>query len=70
MNMHTSFGDAPAKLRYGDGDFQVLRPGRYVVCAVSGKRIALENLRYWNARTQEAFAGPEEALARWRQLNP
>jgi len=58
-----------AVLRYGDGEFTVLRPGRYVICAVSGRRIALEALRYWNPGRQEAYAGPAEALARWKELN-
>lgn len=70
MNALSPFGaDAPAQLRYGDGDFVVVRPGRYVLCAVSGRRIPLENLRYWNPRTQQAYAGPEEALAAWKTLN-
>ncbi len=63
-------GDDLAILHYGDGEFTILRPGRHVICAVSGKRIPLEALRYWNPITQEAFAGPAEALARWKTLNP
>lgn len=63
-------GDQAAVLRYGDGEFTVVRPGQFVVCAVSGRRIPLEALRYWNPITQEAFAGPAEALARWKSLNP
>jgi hypothetical protein len=59
-----------AVLRYGDGEFSVLRPGRYVICAVSGKRVPLETLRYWSPVHQEAYAGPAEALTRWRELNP
>ena len=59
-----------AVLRYGDGEFTVLRPGRYVICAVSGKRVPLEALRYWSPVHQEAYAGPAEALTRWRELNP
>jgi hypothetical protein len=58
-----------AIVRYGDGEITVLRPGRFVLCAVSGKRVSLEELRYWNPTLQEAYAGPAEALARWRQLN-
>lgn len=61
--------DGPAALHYGDGEFVVLRPGRYVVCAVSGRRVPLETLRYWNAELQEAYAGPKEALERWKSLN-
>ncbi|HEY2048793.1 MAG TPA: DUF2093 domain-containing protein [Caulobacteraceae bacterium] len=58
-----------AVVRYGDGEITVLRPGRFVLCAVSGKRVSLEDLRYWNPSLQEAYAGPAEALERWRQLN-
>lgn len=57
-----------AVLHYGDGEFAVIKPGRYVVCAVTGKRIPVEALRYWNPELQEAYAGPDEALARWKQL--
>ncbi|MGH7022477.1 MAG: DUF2093 domain-containing protein [Caulobacteraceae bacterium] len=61
--------EQPALVSYGDGEFTVVRAGRFVVCAVSGRRIPLEALRYWNPVTQEAFAGPAEALARWKELN-
>lgn len=57
-----------ASVHYGDGEFVVLKPGRYVVCAVTGQRVPLEMLRYWNAELQEAYAGPEQALERWKQL--
>jgi len=56
-----------AVLHYGDGEFAVLRAGRNVRCAVSGKLIPVENLRYWSAALQEAYASPAEALARWRE---
>ena len=59
-----------ARLHYGDGDFVVMRPGRHVLCAVTGQRIPLEALRYWNPALQEAYATPEIALQRWRELNP
>ena len=66
MNAHdrTLGADDQAKLHYGDGDYAVLRPGRYVLCAVSGAKIPLEKLRYWNPARQEAYAGPAEALTR------
>ncbi|MGI8841508.1 MAG: DUF2093 domain-containing protein [Caulobacteraceae bacterium] len=73
MNAHdrnlAGNSDDIAHVRYGDGDLTVLKPGRFVICAVSGRRIALEALRYWNPKLQEAYAGPAEALARWKQLN-
>lgn len=59
-----------AVLHYGDGEFAVLKPGRYVLCAVSGVKIPLEMLRYWSPAQQEAYASPIEALARWKELNP
>jgi hypothetical protein len=45
-----------AELRYDSGAYQVLKPGHYVVCAVSGRQIMLEDLRYWSAELQEAYA--------------
>lgn len=53
-----------AELRYLDADFRVVRPGGFVRCAVTGQPIPLEELRYWSVERQEAYAGPEAALAR------
>jgi hypothetical protein len=58
-----------AVLHYGDGDFAIMKPGRYVLCAVTGAKIPLDALRYWNPIVQEAYVGPTQALARWRELN-
>ena len=71
MNAHDPefAGNELAKPHYGDGDFAVLRPGRYVLCAVTGKKIPLEQLRYWSVPLQEAYAGPAEALKRWQETN-
>jgi hypothetical protein len=46
----------PAKLHYLANSFRVLVPGDHVVCARSGERVALEDLRYWSVRRQEAYA--------------
>ena len=70
MNAFDRTLDGQAVLHYGDGEFVVLKPGRFVTCAVSGKPIALDALRYWSPAHQEAYAGPEEALSRWNTLNP
>lgn len=71
MNAHDRAfaGNEIAVVHYGDGELAVLKPGRFVICAVSGKRIPLDALRYWNPTLQEAYAGPAEALARWREIN-
>lgn len=68
MNKHDP-GGPEAKLRYGDNEFAILRQGLFVLCAVSGQRIALDELRYWNIDLQEAYRGPAEAMQRWRQLH-
>jgi hypothetical protein len=56
-----------AKLIYLDGEYDVVSPGAYVVCAVSGAHIPLEALRYWSVDLQEAYAAPDLALARMRE---
>ena len=58
-------GERAATLLYGPNGFRVIRPGHYVLCAVTGEPIALEALRYWSAERQEAYASPEIAT---RQL--
>ncbi|MEO0590969.1 MAG: DUF2093 domain-containing protein [Pseudomonadota bacterium] len=62
MLMNSS--EKPAKLYYGPSTFRVLRPGQHVVCAVSGELIPLEELRYWSAEFQEAYASAEIATRR------
>ena len=67
MNRFKSL-EGEAVLDFGDGDFVMLKPGAYVVCAVTGEQIPLEELRYWNARLNEAYKDAQAAVARWRQL--
>jgi hypothetical protein len=69
MLQRTSPGGEEARLQYGDFNFAILRQGQYVRCAVTGEKITLDDLRYWNADLQEAYLGPEQALQRWRELN-
>jgi hypothetical protein len=44
-----------AELRYDLADFHVLKPGGFVLCALTGDPIPLEELRYWNPGRQEAY---------------
>ena len=53
-----------AHIQYLDGDFRILRPGSFVRCGVTGKSIALDELRYWSVDLQEAYASPQEKLTR------
>ena len=61
-------GDRVATLLYGPNGFRVIRPGHYVLCAVTGEPIPLEELRYWSANRQEAYASPEVATRRLTDL--
>ncbi len=54
-----------ARLRYLDADFEILREGEFVRCAVTGEPIRLDNLRYWNVSRQEAFRSPEVAFSQF-----
>lgn len=57
--MHGPRGGGEAKLRYHSGSFDVIVPGAYVTCAVTGAQIELDDLRYWDFETQEAYATAE-----------
>lgn len=48
--------DRPARLHFMANGFRVLAPGDHVVCALSGARIALDDLRYWSVAKQEPYA--------------
>lgn len=62
--MLMSSSDEGARLLYGPNGFRVLRPGQHVFCAVTGEAIPLEELRYWSAEHQEAYASCEAATQR------
>ena len=44
-----------AKLKYLPNNFKIVEDGDHVLCAISGKKISLENLTYWNVQLQEAY---------------
>ena len=50
-----------AKLKYLPNNFKVLEEGDHVICAISQKKIKLENLVYWNVELQEAYFSHIEA---------
>ena len=62
--MLMSPAERPAVLRYEPNGFRVLSRGPFVLCAVSGERIALEALHYWSVPLQEAYASAEIATGR------
>ncbi len=64
LNRFGPSSQGEAKIQYLDGDFRVLTPGSYVVCAVTGARIPLDELKYWSVDRQEAYATPAAVLER------
>jgi hypothetical protein len=58
-----------AKLKYLDGEVQVLTPGDFVRCAVTGRTISLEELRYWSVELQEAYIDAAASLKRFREMH-
>ncbi len=60
--MLMSSAGRPARLQYLDGTFRVLSDGDHVLCAVTGQRIALHELRYWSVARQEAYVNAAASL--------
>ena len=53
-----------ARIRYADADYHIMSPGEFVRCAVTGKPIAIADLRYWSVARQEAYIDAEASLTR------
>ena len=53
--------DKIAKLKYLNNSFEIIENGDCVICAVSGKKIPLEKLNYWNVELQEPYYSYLEA---------
>ena len=50
-----------AKLKFMPNKFEIINDGDHVICAVSGKKISLTELSYWNVDLQEAYFSYKEA---------
>ncbi len=51
-----------AKIKYLPNNFEIIEKGDYVMCAVSGKKINLQDLNYWNVELQEPYYSYKEAF--------
>mgnify|MGYP001588708200 FL=1 len=58
-----------AKLKYMPNDFKVIQDGDHVICAISGKKIPIEKLNYWNVDLQEAYFSYIEASQKKEKIN-
>jgi hypothetical protein len=52
----------PARIHYLDGTFRLLSTGDHVVCAFTGTRIPLDELRYWSVERQEPYVDAAASL--------
>ena len=57
-----------AKLIFKHNYFEIVEDGDYVLCAISGKEIKLQDLAYWNVDLQEAYYSPIEVNQRYKTL--
>lgn len=55
-------GGTPARVHYMAGTFRVLSNGDHVVCAVTGAKIPLHELKYWSVDRQEPYLDAEASL--------
>ncbi|MFC0245760.1 DUF2093 domain-containing protein [Falsochrobactrum ovis] len=70
MNPFESPRSSQAVLRYLDGDFEIVKHGAFVLCAVTGVQIPLDELKYWSVARQEAYATAKISFDRELELNP
>jgi hypothetical protein len=64
MNRFEGPGAREARVRYLDGDFQVISPGAFVRCVVTGESIPLDELKYWSVARQEPYVSAVVSLKR------
>jgi len=50
-----------AKIKYLPNNFEIIENGDHVICAISGKKISLDQLNYWNVKLQEPYYSYIEA---------
>ena len=56
-----------AKIKYLPNNYEIIEPGDHVICAVSGKKINLDKLIYWNVDLQEPYFSHIEASKKKRK---
>ena len=57
-----------AKIKYLPNNFEVIQDGDHVICAISGKKISLQKLTYWNVEKQEAYYSYVEAAVKREKI--
>lgn len=59
-----------ARIHYMPGTFRLLSDGDHVVCAVTGARIPILELRYWSVERQEPYVDAEASLKAAQGTSP
>jgi hypothetical protein len=62
-------GGKPARVHFLPGTFRLLSDGDHVICAVTGERIPLHELRYWSVDRQEAYVDAAASLKAQQRSN-
>jgi|TARA_B100001540_G_C15455827_1_gene483262 hypothetical protein len=57
-----------AKIKYLPNNFEIIERGDYVICSVSGKKIPLDKLNYWNVELQEPYFSYLEASKKREEI--
>ena len=58
-----------AKIRYLPNNYEIIENGDHVICAISGKKIPIENLNYWSVEDQEPYFSYKEASIKREKKN-
>tara|TARA_B100002052_G_scaffold255819_1_gene246269 strand:- start:57 stop:257 length:201 start_codon:yes stop_codon:yes gene_type:complete len=58
-----------AKLKYLPNSFEIIEQGDHVICAITGKKIFLEKLNYWNVDLQEPYFSFIEAQQKREEID-
>jgi len=67
--LEPGFSPSEAKVRYLEADFTILAPGTFVHCAITGKPISVDDLKYWNVDRQEAYIDADAAWQAYLKHN-
>ena len=56
-----------AKIKYLPNNYEIIENGDHVICSISGKKISLNELNYWNVDLQEPYYSYIEAFQKREQ---
>lgn len=58
-----------AVIEFSSPDYVIIQPGDHVRCAVTGTKIPIKEMKYWDPNTQEAYVSAEAATRAWLKHN-